>query len=772
MKCRDCNTIIADTAKFCHNCGQSVKMLFPNRIGPFEDAKFGYVDDTGIVVIPHIFRWGSNFKNGFALVLDNSGKWLVIDREGNAKKIDCTHIDYPHDGLALVNRGGQFDHEEDHNLHGGLYGYIDESGQEIIPVVYRDATRFKNGYAAVKVFINNQLMWIFIDRYGKQISKDAYSDIGLYLFVGFGYGFSPDVQTEEGQDFLYLHRFAQWGFYNNRARVCNGRKWGYIDTNGERIIPFLFDDALHFLHEKYTTVQLGNKWGIIDCFGNSITSFIYDDIRLYIDNTNVIYASLKKDNKCEVLKIENTKINTIIPSDYSDDCFVDVNRKVIIVRQAERYGIYDMAGKVIIPFFYRFIDYLVSTEFLVVSDYGEHWKNGAEFEDWRNDFYVYRCEVIDWSNKILIPYSFEIIYTDKSSLIDEEHFYLFYDRLLSKTYEHYCLFSEGHFWIRKDGKCGTINLKGNAMIPCVYDWVVSIFENGVATVVRDGNRFFIDYYGNEIPCDIWIDNEVDHEQFINVVKQLLSLKANRENLLYLFLDTETTGVPQNYKAPISDLNNWPRLVQLAGILCDEGGNEILCHSEIIKPDGFSIPIEASNLHKITTNIALEKGVDLQEALHRFVNAAELADVIICHNVEFDIKIVGAELLRIGNDFRIDKKPLICTMSKSKNFCAIPNPYKYKYDEPFKWPKLQELHKKLFGVEFEEAHDAMADVKATKKCFFELQRLKIIPRETFLDKKVRLSMEEDAKAGRKVKLEDFYYKIWTDVLLDTDYFCDT
>ena len=58
---------------------------------------------------------------------------------------------------------------------------------------------------------------------------------------------------------------------------------------------------------------------------------------------------------------------------------------------------------------------------------------------------------------------------------------------------------------------------------------------------------------------------------------------------YLFFDTETTGVPKNYKAPITDLDHWPRLVQLGWILCDEQGSELQTGNDIIKPNGFIIP---------------------------------------------------------------------------------------------------------------------------------------------------------------------------------------
>lgn len=192
---------------------------------------------------------------------------------------------------------------------------------------------------------------------------------------------------------------------------------------------------------------------------------------------------------------------------------------------------------------------------------------------------------------------------------------------------------------------------------------------------------------------------------------------------YLFFDTETTGVPKNYKAPITDLDNWPRLVQLGWILCDEQGSEKETGNDIIKPDGFIIPEAASNVHKITTAAAISKGRDLLQVLNKFISVSKQAKVLVGHNVSFDINIVGAELLRIKSDYSIASKTSIDTMLKSINYCAIPSGF--LYGDKYKWPKLQELHKKLFGYEFEDAHDAMADIRATKKCFFEMKRIGLI-----------------------------------------------
>jgi DNA polymerase III subunit epsilon len=77
--------------------------------------------------------------------------------------------------------------------------------------------------------------------------------------------------------------------------------------------------------------------------------------------------------------------------------------------------------------------------------------------------------------------------------------------------------------------------------------------------------------------------------------------------MYLFFDTETTGLPKNWKAPVTDLNNWPRLVQLAYLLYDSNGNKISEGDHIIKPDDFIIPEDASRVHGISTEMANLKG---------------------------------------------------------------------------------------------------------------------------------------------------------------------
>lgn len=215
--------------------------------------------------------------------------------------------------------------------------------------------------------------------------------------------------------------------------------------------------------------------------------------------------------------------------------------------------------------------------------------------------------------------------------------------------------------------------------------------------------------------DSWI---VDGEDKFNLVRENAKKYAQQSGW-YLFFDTETTGIPLNYKAPSSDIKNWPRLVQLGWILMTENGKKVSKGNYIIKPDGFTIPAEAAKIHKITTKMALELGYNLSYVIDKFLQDFNKAKYIVGHNIDFDKKIVGAELIRLSRPDIMDSKQAFCTMKSSIDFCKIPGYYGYKY------PKLQELYHKLFGNDFEEAHNAASDIEATQQCFWELRRRKLI-----------------------------------------------
>lgn len=192
--------------------------------------------------------------------------------------------------------------------------------------------------------------------------------------------------------------------------------------------------------------------------------------------------------------------------------------------------------------------------------------------------------------------------------------------------------------------------------------------------------------------------------------------------MYLVIDCETTGLPKKRNAPVDDADNWPRVIQLAWTLYDETQTPVKTEVCLIRPEGFVIPGDAQRIHGITTERADSEGKDLAETLLIFALAAAEAEVLIAHNLDFDINVISAEYLRLGLEppftrFRDEKR--ICTMLKSVEFCGITG------NRGFKWPKLSQVYQKLFGSDFDNAHDAGTDVKACARCFFELKDRGII-----------------------------------------------
>lgn len=185
--------------------------------------------------------------------------------------------------------------------------------------------------------------------------------------------------------------------------------------------------------------------------------------------------------------------------------------------------------------------------------------------------------------------------------------------------------------------------------------------------------------------------------------------------MYLFFDTETTGLPKRWNAPITDIDNWPRLVQLAWIMYDEQGNVVQSQDSIVYPEGFVIPSVVSRLHGITTSFAQKHGRPLQDVMEEFSEQIDAADMLVGHNIHFDECIVGAEFERLHMMTSLFFKSKCCTMRSATNYCKIPGA------RGFKPPKLMELHQILFGEGFDSAHNAMADVEATARCFWELLR---------------------------------------------------
>ncbi len=190
--------------------------------------------------------------------------------------------------------------------------------------------------------------------------------------------------------------------------------------------------------------------------------------------------------------------------------------------------------------------------------------------------------------------------------------------------------------------------------------------------------------------------------------------------MFLIFDTETTGLPKNWNAPITDTDNWPRCIQIAWQLHDAMGNLVEAQDYLLKPEGFNIPYDSEKIHGISTELAEQKGVPLADVLEKFNEAMNKTKFIVGQNVKFDLNIMGAEFHRMNVENPLQELPVLDTCTEDTALlCEIPGGRGGK----FKLPTLTELHQHLFGEAFGEAHNATADVEATTRCFLELIRRK-------------------------------------------------
>jgi len=178
---------------------------------------------------------------------------------------------------------------------------------------------------------------------------------------------------------------------------------------------------------------------------------------------------------------------------------------------------------------------------------------------------------------------------------------------------------------------------------------------------------------------------------------------------YLFIDTETTGT-------LKMGHSSPRLVEIAWLIYDAGGEIIEGGDRIIYPEGFTIPLSASKIHGITTRCARQVGVPLREALATFFLAANKGTVIVTHNLRFDLAVIAGECRRIGVSNPLTALPGICTMESTASFCGI------RRGNGYKWPTLSELHQALFDIPCANAHRAAGDAETCARCFFALKKM--------------------------------------------------
>lgn len=194
----------------------------------------------------------------------------------------------------------------------------------------------------------------------------------------------------------------------------------------------------------------------------------------------------------------------------------------------------------------------------------------------------------------------------------------------------------------------------------------------------------------------------------------------------LIFDTESTGLIRS--ALYSDDNN-PYLAAIAAIIYDTESNRIISSiNTAIYPAGWIMPPDAEAVNGLTTQYLRDTGVSVQLVMPLFLSLIDRVNLIIGHNVEFDIKIMSTALWRyfvanLNEDIAreiIEKhwltKPTFCTMKESKNKVQALNK-----NGKLKYPKLTEAYKHFFGKDLDRAHSANADAVAALEIYLALTK---------------------------------------------------
>lgn len=231
--------------KYINKDGEDVIDKDFSDIRPFSDGKaavrldgrWGYINKSGNFVVNPRFRQASSFSDGRAFVRSiDFSEYLYIDEKGN--EIESLNMPDDLDFIEenLFENGRALVRDDD------LYGFIDKTGNTVIDLKYSEALSFSGKLAAVLVSDR----WGYIDASGNVEVSPQFISAGK-----FGNGLAP-------------------------ARKSSNQ-FGFIDTNGDFIIPEQFDQVRPFTEER-APVFVNNKWTFIDKSGNQITSPKFDEV--------------------------------------------------------------------------------------------------------------------------------------------------------------------------------------------------------------------------------------------------------------------------------------------------------------------------------------------------------------------------------------------------------------------------------------------------------------------------------------------------------------
>lgn len=221
---------------------------------------------------------GYLLASSYAYISGVSEAGLVVVTGNDSRLLDTTGMVY---GIfdGEVTDASLFSENLVAACIGGVYSYYDEFADKQFGG-FEKASSFQNGKAAVK----KDGKWILINAKGEAVSDEfeeiVLDDAGRFLVNGMfiakldgQYGlYNEDLKQLCILDYADIDRLTDDG----AIAVAQNGKWGFVDSDGEVLINFVYDEAKSFSN-GLAAVKQGNLWGFIDTAGNLVIEYQFSD---------------------------------------------------------------------------------------------------------------------------------------------------------------------------------------------------------------------------------------------------------------------------------------------------------------------------------------------------------------------------------------------------------------------------------------------------------------------------------------------------------------